>query len=368
MLHKERIKKLTDELNKSGADAIFLGPSSDLEYLVELKLFPDARTKGLMVSKSGEIFALTPLLYSEDMEATLGKDVQYLIWADHEGFQSAFKKGCQTMKLEGMRVAINAGVSAVDLLEMMTCLPAQFINGKRMLDPIRSRKDEKEMDLMRQSSQIADKCMMRVKDYLRVGILEKELAEQIKTFFHEEGAEELSFAPIVASGPNGSMPHYSGSNREIQKGDFVVVDMGGRYKEYCSDITRTFCMGEPTDEQRHVYHIVLEAQKAGEAAVSSKSTGQDVDRAARKVIVDAGYGNNFLNRVGHGIGIAVHESPYIIEGNDVPLSSGNIFSIEPGIYLPGKFGVRIENLVAITENGGKEVLNKFPRDLIVIDR
>ena len=368
MLHKDRLKKLMDELTKSGVDAIFLGPSSDLEYLAELKLFPDARTKGLMVSKSGAIFALTPLLYREDMEALLGKDVNYLIWADHEGFQTAFKKGCQTMNLEGARVAINSGVSGVELLEMMTCLSAQFVNGKGMLDPIRSRKDEQEMNLMRQSSQIADKCMEKVREYLRVGILEKELSEQIKIFFHEEGAEGLSFDPIVASGPNGSMPHYSGNNREIQKGDFVVVDMGGRYKQYCSDITRTFCMGEPTDEQKHVYKIVLEAQKAGEAAVLPNNTGQDVDRAARKVIVDAGYGDNFLNRVGHGIGIAVHESPYIIEGNARPLHPGNVFSIEPGIYLPGKFGVRIENLVAVTDDGSKEVLNKFPRDLIIIDR
>ena len=133
----------------------------------------------------------------------------------------------------------------------------------------------------------------------------------------------------------------------IEENDVIILDLGGRHMSYCSDTTRTFFVGEPTEEQKKVYEIVRLAQAAGEAAVRPGVTGQDVDRAARKVIVDAGYGDFFFNRVGHGIGLAVHESPYIIEGNDKPLEPGNVFSVEPGIYLPGKVGVRIENIVAV---------------------
>ncbi len=162
------------------------------------------------------------------------------------------------------------------------------------------------------------------------------------------------------------MPHYTGRDRVLQEGDFVIVDMGCRYNGYCSDMSRTFCIGEPDAEQRKIYDIVFESQAAGEAAVKAGVTGQDVDRAARKVIVDAGYGEYFLNRLGHGVGIAIHESPYIIEGNNVPLKPGNVFSIEPGIYIAGKYGVRIENLVAVRPDGTGEPLNHFTKELIII--
>ncbi|MPN23561.1 putative dipeptidase PepE [bioreactor metagenome] len=175
----------------------------------------------------------------------------------------------------------------------------------------------------------------------------------------------MSFNPIVASGPNGSMPHYSGGERVIGENDIVILDLGGRYKSYCSDTTRTLFTGTPTEEMKKVYEIVKRSQAAGEAAVRPGATGQDVDRAARQVIIDAGYGEFFFNRVGHGVGLAVHESPYMIEGNDVPLAPGNVFSVEPGIYLPGKFGVRIENLVAVRPDGSGEALNHFTRELTI---
>ena len=172
--------------------------------------------------------------------------------------------------------------------------------------------------------------------------------------------------PIVASGPNASMPHYQDNARTLCDGDFIVVDMGCRFNGYCSDISRTFCVGEPTDEMKRAYAIVLEAQKAGEAAVRKGASGQDVDRAGRRVINDAGYGKYFLNRLGHGVGLAIHEAPYIIEGNNVPLHPGNVFSVEPGIYIAGEFGVRIENLVAVKPDGASEPLNKFTREMIII--
>lgn len=366
MLDAQRVEKLARELSSNGIDAIYIGPSTDLEYMAQLQLFDDQRTKGLVLTKEGKAFALVPLLYEQEMRHALGANVAYKIWSDHEGFKDAFKSGCEELGLSGKKVAINDGVRATDLIDMKSVVDAEYINGARTLSPLRVAKDERELAYMRRASEIADSVMDDVSKFMKPGMIEREVKEFLIRRFTERGGEGLSFSPIVASGPGGSMPHYRKEDREIICGDFVIIDMGCRYNGYCSDITRTFCIGDPSDEQKKIYDIVLEAQKAGESAVRPGATGQDVDRAARRVIADAGYGKYFINRLGHGIGIAVHESPYIIEGNDVPLGPGNVFSIEPGIYLEGKFGVRIENLVAIRPDGTGEALNKFPREMIVI--
>lgn len=366
MLHIERIQKLAQHLSASGLDAIYMGPSTDLEYIAELRLFNDERVKGLMVSARGELFAMVPLLYNEEMRHALGSEVDYKVWADHEGFTDSFREGCEELGLVGKKIAINDGVRAIDLIDMKSVVDSEFLNGAKTLSPMRMTKDETELAHLRKAAAIADKTMEDISLFLRKGLTEKEVQKKLFEFFEKNGSADPSFSPIVASGPGGSMPHYSGSERVLQEGDFVIIDMGCRYKGYCSDMTRTFCIGEPDEEQRRIYNIVLEAQKKGEEAVKAGVTGQDVDRAARKVIADAGYGASFLNRLGHGVGIAIHEEPYIIEGNDIPLEPGNVFSIEPGIYLQGKYGVRIENLVAVRPDGSAEPLNKFTRDLIVI--
>ncbi|MDR0652605.1 MAG: aminopeptidase P family protein [Synergistaceae bacterium] len=368
MLHESRIEKLAALLREKDLNAIFAGPSTDLEYLADLKLFDDERVKGLLISSEGRVFALTPMLYGEEMRNALGDRAIYKIWADHEGFKTALVEGAAEIGVEvtGSSIAINDGVRAVDLIEMAHVLHAKYVNGANLLSPLRRVKDETELEYMRRASSIADTVMEDVSKFIRAGQSEHEVQEFLVKAFAERGGDALSFSPIVASGPGGSMPHYQRNDRILQDGDFVVVDMGCKYKGYCSDMTRTFCIGEPNDEMRRVYEIVLEAQKTGEAAVRPGSTGQDVDRAARKIIADAGYGEYFLNRLGHGVGIAIHEEPYIIEGNDAPLEPGNVFSVEPGIYIPGKFGVRIENLVAVRADGSAEALNKFTRELITI--
>lgn len=366
MLHTKRLSNLAKSLTTAELDALYIGPSTDAEYMAGLTLFSDERVKGLMISARGECFAMTPLLYEEEMRAALGEGVRYQVWADHEGFAGAFKAGCGALGLAGKRIAVNDGVRAVDLLDMQSAVPASYVNGAETLSALRRRKDEEELECLRRASAIADSVMEDLSKFMKAGMTEKMVREKLLALYGEKGAHGLSFSPIVASGPGGSMPHYTGEERVLREGDFVVVDTGCRYKGYCSDMTRTFCIGEPDDEMRRIYDIVLEAQKAGEAAVGRGATGQDVDRAARKVISGAGYGRHFLNRLGHGVGIAIHESPYIIEGNDAPLEPGNVFSVEPGIYIAGKYGVRIENLVAVRPDGTGEALNKFTRDLIVI--
>lgn len=366
MIRQTRLQGLACELKAFGFDAIYLGPSTDLEYISGLDTHPDERVRGLMVSKDAKCFAMTPLLYREEMLNAFGDVPFYAEWNDHEGFTGAFKLGCEKLGVLGGRIAFNDGVSAVDMLAIRDAMDIVLCNGAKVLDNMRSCKDEEELELMRDSSRMADLVVSKLRKFIKPGMTEREIIKKIPVFFEEAGCDQMSFDPIVASGPNGSMPHYSGDGRVIEKNDVIILDLGGRHKSYCSDITRTLFVGTPTDEQKKVYEIVRQAQAAGEAAVRPGATGQDVDRAARKVIIDAGYGDYFFNRVGHGIGLAVHESPFIIEGNNKMLKPGNVFSVEPGIYMPGKFGIRIENLVAVRTDGTGEALNHFPKELSAV--
>lgn len=365
MIIAKRLEKLAERLSELGLDAIYLGPSTDLEYISGLDTHPDERVRGLMVSKDAKCFSMTPKIYKEEMQNAFGDVPFYAEWSDHEGFTDAFKLGCEKLGLVNKKIAFNDGVRAVDMLAIRDSMDIQLFNGARVLDPLRSHKDEKELDLLREASRMVDQVVYKLFDFIKPGMTEKEIIKKIPDFFEEAGADGMSFDPIVASGPNGSMPHYSGNKRVIQENDLIILDLGGRHNGYCSDTTRTLFLGTPTDEQRKIYAIVKKAQAAGEAAVKPGATGEEVDRAARKIIVDAGYGDYFFNRVGHGIGIAVHEEPFIIEGNNKPLEPGNVFSVEPGIYMPGKFGIRIENLVAVRPDGTGEALNHSPRELTI---
>lgn len=366
MIRTERVAKLADELVKRGLDALYIGPSTDLEYIGELDTHPDERVRGLMVDKKGKCFAMTPLLYKEEMVKAFGDVPFYSEWDDHEGFTDAFKRGCEHLGVLGGKIAFNDGVRAVDMLAIRDAMDIQMFNGQDILAPLRSQKDEEELNRMREAARLIDAVVDKLFTFIKPGMKERDVVKKVPELLEELGCNEMSFAPIVASGPNGSMPHYSGDQRVIQEQDVIILDMGCRYKSYCSDTSRTFFVGEPTQEMRDIYEIVRRAQAAGEAAVQPGATGEDVDRAARKVIIDAGYGKYFFNRVGHGVGIAVHENPFIIEGNKKPLRPGNVFSVEPGIYIEGKFGMRVENLVAVKPDGTAEALNKTTREMRII--
>ncbi|HJY32086.1 MAG TPA: M24 family metallopeptidase, partial [Actinomycetota bacterium] len=196
------------------------------------------------------------------------------------------------------------------------------------------------------------------------GRAETELAAELDRLLREHGHQRVDFT-IVGSGPNGASGHHEPGERRIGPGDAVVMDFGGVRDDYCSDITRTVFVGEPTDEQREVYAIVRAAQQAAFEAVRPGVAAQDVDRAARAVITEAGYGDRFVHRTGHGIGLEIHEPPYIVEGDETPLEAGMTFSDEPGIYLEGRFGVRIEDQLAVTPDGA-ERLNEAPREVTIV--
>lgn len=234
-----------------------------------------------------------------------------------------------------------------------------------LMTELRGSKDEEELSCMTAAQRIAEGALEQILKEIRPGMTEKEIAARLNYLMVSAGAEKTSFDTIVASGPNGSMPHAVPGMRKVREGDFITMDFGCVYKGYCSDMTRTVALGRPSDEMRNVYDIVLQAQLAGIAAAKAGVTGAAIDGAARKVIQDAGYGAYFGHSFGHSLGIDIHEAPNAAPGNDKPMPDGAVVSAEPGIYLPGKFGVRIED-VMILRSDGAQVITKAPKALLVL--
>ena len=230
-------------------------------------------------------------------------------------------------------------------------LPATLEPASAFMHALRGQKDARELERLEQAQRISEQALAQILTELRPGVTEKEIAARLQYLMLHFGAEKMSFDPIVASGPNGSMPHAVPTDREIQPGEFVTMDFGCVYKGYCSDMTRTVAVGEPTEEMKRVYRIVLSAQQAGIAAARAGATGAEIDGTARRVIEEAGYGEYFTHSFGHGVGAEIHESPNATPGNDTPLPAGSVISAEPGIYLPGRFGVRIEDVIVLEEGG-----------------
>ncbi len=244
-------------------------------------------------------------------------------------------------------------------------LKAQLVPFGTQINALRQRKEDYELQRMRKAQQITDAAFTEVCQRIREGMTEKELAAELIYCLLKNGGEGLSFDPIVVSGPNTSLPHGVPGERKLQKGDFITMDFGVIYQGYCSDMTRTVALGYATEEMEKVYGTVLQAQKAGIAITRPGVTGKEIDAAARKVIADAGYGEYFGHGYGHCLGMEVHESPNCSPRGEKVMEAGMVSSAEPGIYLPGKFGVRIEDVVVFTQ-GGCEILTKSPKNLIII--
>ena len=244
-------------------------------------------------------------------------------------------------------------------------LSAPLVPCQKDINAFRAVKEDWELVRMRDAQEITDRAFADVCPRIQAGMTEKELCAELIYCLYKNGAEGLSFAPIVVAGPNSSMPHGVPGDRKLQNGDFITMDFGVIYKGYCSDMTRTVALGYATDEMKKVYETVLQAQLAGIAATKAGVTGKEIDGAARKVIADAGYGNCFGHGYGHSLGLEIHEAPNCNPRNDQPMPIGAVSSAEPGIYLPGKFGVRIEDVVIIGENGCEDI-TKSPKNLIIL--
>jgi Xaa-Pro aminopeptidase len=362
-VYATRLARAREEMARQEIDYLFVTPSSDLTYLLGYPAHASERMTLLCVPREGEPFVVAPTL--EAVRLADRRDiVDVHAWNETEAPSELVAK-----LLEGSAkgpIAVSDQTWAVFLLRLGAALPeASFQPATALLRELRMTKDDEELTILRHVSARTDAAWERFIASSRLaGRTEREVAREINELLVAEGLDGGGFL-IVASGPGSASPHHMTSERVIQPGDAVVFDFGTTYQHYWSDITRTVHVGEPSAEFRRVYDVVLQANRAARAAVRPGVACEAIDRAARDVIEDAGYGANFIHRLGHGLGLDTHEEPYMVAGNTLPLRPGMVFSDEPGIYIPGKFGVRTEDILVCTADGA-ESLNHAPRELVVM--
>ncbi|MBC7220137.1 aminopeptidase P family protein [Candidatus Bipolaricaulota bacterium] len=265
------------------------------------------------------------------------------------------------------RVGIGAHRTSVYVFQELARLAPgiEFVPQMGMVEDLRRVKAEEEIERIAAAAKLTDEGLRWIVDRLAPGQTERDVALDLEVWFRRHGAEAVAFDLIVASGPGSAMPHYRPGERKIERGDLVLFDIGAQVDGYCADLTRVVAMGDPGGEAREIYRIVLAANRAGLAAVRAGKSGKDVDRAARDVIANAGYDDRFGHGLGHGVGLEVHEAPGVGPTSEDTLAVGNVVTIEPGIYFPGRFGIRIEDLVAVTADGAR-VLSSFPKDELIV--
>ena len=366
-MNQQRIEKLQQQLAQQKLDGVILMPGPNSYYLSEMHTHVSERPVLLFIPQTGDPAIIIPGLEAMKAEAAGIPEERIFAWNDEEWFEGAFQKAAKALQLDGSHWGVEALYMRVLELEALKRVAPtlQTSHAEPALMALRSTKDENELAAMSKAIAVAERAIERLIPHIKIGMTEKQVAAQLTAILLDEGGESIAFGPIVSSGPNGASPHAMPGERPLTSGDLLVIDWGVFVDGYPSDITRTFAVGEIDDELKQIYNIVRQANKAGKQAAKPGATGQDVDRAARKVIVDAGYGEYFFHRTGHGLGLEVHELPGMVEGNNVPLQAGNVFTVEPGIYIAGRGGVRIEDDVLVTTDGCRS-LTSFTRDLITV--
>jgi Xaa-Pro aminopeptidase len=360
-----RIARAREAMARHDIDLLLVSLGLDLPYLTGYDAPPLERLTMAVIPRDDAATLVVPGLEAARVFERPGV-FELRPWGETEDPVAIVRQLAGRGRWTGV-VAVGDKTWAVFLLRLQVEMPdATFVSAQPISEALRIRKDEEEIALLRAAGAAADRVAGRLAAMRFSGRSEIDLSRDISGMLVEEGHDAAGMA-IVASGPNGASPHHHAGERIIEVGDTVVTDFGGSLGGYTSDTSRTFHVGEPApDEVRRVHAIVYEAQEAAFQAAGVGVPAQDVDRASRLVIADAGYGAEFIHRTGHGIGLEVHEDPYIVEGNDTPLAAGMAFSIEPGIYLPGRFGVRIEDIVVMGETGA-ERLNLSSRALTIVE-
>ena len=351
--------RIENVLNRSEADAILVSDPMAIYYLINKKFYPGERFLGLLIAKG-----MTPKLFlnvlfpCEDIDG-----VDIVSFSDTDDLNAVLSKYIDPEWVLG----VDKTLVARFLLPMQEArIARRFINGSLAVDKTRAIKDKEEIELMRISSQINDQAMDRLTTLVKDDITEKQIADQLIDIYKSLGAEGFSFGSIVAFGKNAADPHHMPDDTKLKYGDVVLFDIGCTYKGYCSDMTRTFFYKKgPDKKQEEVYNLVRKANEDAEDYVKKGVRLCDIDKVARDVIEDGGYGRYFTHRLGHFIGLEDHEYGDVSSAFEDLTETGNIFSIEPGIYDPETMGCRIEDLVIVTEDSC-EVLNKYPKDIKII--
>jgi Xaa-Pro aminopeptidase len=349
---------------EAGLTGLVITPGYDLRYLVGSRAQTFERLTALVLPASGDPTVVLPRL---ELASLKGSAVTELGLAVRDWVDGDDPYGMVSAALGGgpAATAVTDSMPALHLLPLVGVLGVLPILATDVLRGLRMVKEECEIDALRKAGAAIDRVHAHVPEFLRPGRTEADVAADIAEAIVAEGHSEVAFI-IVGSGPHAADPHHGYSDRELQVGDVVVVDIGGAYEPgYHSDSTRTYSIGEPRPDVAQQYSVLRRAQRAALDAARPGVTAEQVDAAARDVLAEAGLAEFFVHRTGHGIGLSVHEEPYIVAGNNLPLAAGMAFSIEPGIYFPGRWGARIEDIVVVTEDGALAVNNR-PHELIVV--
>lgn len=359
-IYRQRWQALSAALQASGLDALVLNPGPSLIYLSGLHFHLSERPVTLIFIPDQEPFLVLPELEHIKIHELPYPLHSFLYGEDPASWHLAFDRAAHAACIDGQRVGFEP--RKLRLLEyrfLTDAAPkADFVSAEDAIAALRMRKDANELVAMRKAAEIAQRALQAVLPFIKVGITERQIASELTLQVLRNGSDtEVPFAPIVSGGPNSANPHATPTDRPLAEGDLLVIDWGASYQGYFSDITRTFAVGVVNDEEQHICQVVLQANTVGREAVRPGVTASQVDQAARAVIVEAGYGEFFTHRTGHGLGMEGHEEPYIRSGNDFVLEPGMTFTIEPGIYLPGRNGVRIEDDVVVTERGVESLTN-----------
>jgi len=356
------IEKLVSLMKENSMDAIIVCPSEEMKFLLGFSPMMCERFQGLFIKSDGNIFYICNLLYVGELRHALG-DIRIYDWFDGEMMPESVYKFLEKEGLLGKTIGVNSTAPAFNLLEIVKKTNIKLVNAKPLFEEMRIIKSPEELENLRISSSIVDKVFSEVIKFIKPGIKEADIKKFLFAEMIKNGGTEPS--GIVASGANSSYGHYMGGDRVIEAQDIVLLDYGCAYKNMRSDMSRTLFVGGISDENRKLYNICCESTKAGEEASFEGAFIPDIDKAARDVIDKAGYKEYFDHRLGHGIGYMVHEAPDIKASNPRKLEKGMAFTIEPGINIPGKVGMRVEDVVIISDKG-TEILNKSTHELIII--
>ncbi len=362
-----RIARLREAMRAHGMDGVVIVPGAGMRYLTGLGLHTRLRLTALLIPAHGPPQLVLPAMEAEGVLAAMQTALALHGWDDTTGPGAALAAALAAAGLATGKIGIEPTVMRVfELHALEAALPAAvFADAEPVLTQLRGSKDARELAAIRAAVVLIERALDATLAYARVGMTEAEIARFWETQIRAAGGVP-AFDLMVATGPNGARPHHTPGERRLAAGDLVVFDGGAVVDGYCSDITRTVAVGEVTDELCRIYDLVAAANAAGRAAAAQPGvSGDAIDAAARAVITAGGYGPQFLHRTGHGLGIEIHEPPFIVAGSDTPLASGAVFTIEPGIYMPGLGGVRIEDDLVMTAHGA-ETLTTFARALRVI--
>ena len=362
-VYARRLAAAAEGARSAGLAGLAITPGYDLRYLIGSRAQTFERLTALVIPASGAATIVVPRMelaaLRESAVDELGLSVRDWVDGENPYVMVADALGGHA------RIAVTDSMPALHLLPLAERLGAVPVLATAVLSAMRMVKDSSEIEVLHRAGAAIDRVHARVPRFLKPGRTEAEVAADITKAIVAEGHSEAAFV-IVGSGPHGADPHHECSDRVLQAGDIVVVDIGGPVEPgYNSDCTRTYSLGEPTAEIAAQYAVLQRAQAAAVAAVRPGVTAEQVDAAARDTLAEAGLAEYFVHRTGHGIGLSVHEEPYIVAGNDIPLTEGMAFSVEPGIYLTGRWGARIEDIVIVTADGAMAVNNR-PHDLTVV--